>query len=108
MKRPPTGAPATACAAPKLRKASRRLPRSVRRNFETVFSHLSPQRAGRGSRAVQALSRSTLFLRKRNRFRNARPRSPVAVGLVIAVGISERNTAYDPPVVAETKMLAHQ
>src|ERR1700738_1150206 len=63
------------------------------------FRHLLPQGEKEGRK---------LFVHERHRVRDARPRRPVAVGLMLAVGIPERDPADHPSVVAEPKMPAHQ
>ena len=48
-----------------------------------------------------------LHIHEHHRIGDSGSRGAVAIGLVIAVGISERNAADHPPVVAKPKMLAH-
>src|SRR5674476_4403 len=48
-----------------------------------------------------------LFVDEADGIADAGARGAVAVGLVLAVGISERDAAYHPAVVAEAEMPAH-
>src|SRR4051794_16320798 len=90
MKRLPICVPATACAAPRSRKASRRSRRSGRLN----------------SNGVVLFGVVWLLADEHHGVGNARARSAVAVDPVLAIGKPERDPAHHAAVVSQAKMPA--
>ena len=92
---------AQTCGDVALPASSRKLQRSDEGSIDTVLSR-------RGSAGFPGRRNVlTLLVDERHGVGDAGARGPVAVGLVLAVGIAERDAAHHAAVVAEPEMPAH-
>src|SRR6476660_868291 len=126
MRKPPTSAIATACAAPKSRKASRPLRKSASRGFDdasfglAVMAGLDPAihvffcfvlktwMPGTSPGMTTLIFVEPLSVDESHRIGDARPCGPVAVDLVSVIGIAERDAADHAAVIGQLEVTADQ